>query len=106
MGSYSLTARCGVHSILLKAVSLSWHRLAAVPPSWPDITATKKPAPGRDRLVPPYRFSMLDRGRPTEYSVGCSRGRLRTVPGARSPTGNYQIANHCNRSIADTVFGC
>ena len=43
-------------------------------------TATKKPVPGRDRLVPPYRFSMLDRGRPTEYSVGCSRGRLRTVP--------------------------
>src|SRR6266404_3444847 len=50
MGSYSLTARCGVHSILLKAVSLSWHRLAAVPPSWPDILQRRSLLQGETAL--------------------------------------------------------
>src|SRR5258708_36970322 len=50
MGSYSLTARCGVHSILLKAVSLSWHRLAAVRPSWPDILQRRSLLQGETAL--------------------------------------------------------
>jgi len=50
MGSYSLTARCRIHSILLKAVSLSWHRLAAVPPSWPDILQRRSLLQGETAL--------------------------------------------------------
>src|SRR5258708_39446754 len=56
MGSYSLTARCGVHSILLKAVSLSWHRLAAVPPSWPDILQRRSLLQGETALYRPIAF--------------------------------------------------
>src|SRR6202140_318352 len=41
--------------------------------------------PGRDRLAPPHRVSMLDRDHPSERSVGCSRRGFRAVPGAISP---------------------
>jgi hypothetical protein len=56
----SHTARCGICFYLSKAVSFGH-------------TATKKRAPGRDRLVPPCRFSMLDCDRCTQRSVGCLR---------------------------------
>jgi len=105
MGSYSLTARCGVHSILLKAVSLSWHRLAAVPPSWPYILQRRSLLQGETALYRHIVFlcsivvallstasAARDRGRHGELRLGRQavrrrglgiRGRLLQPDGTR-----------------------
>src|ERR1700676_5721858 len=95
-------------AIVLRAVcflGMGWLLGIGWPP-WHRRIATNKCAEGGDRFVSPYRISILDRDHGAGRCLGCSRCRLRAVPGAGSPVSNRETADHCDRSVVDAIFGC